>query len=125
MEVILLGWSNIYIAFPAKIGCGMGHGDWNQYYAAIQALAMRKPTWSINIYEWTLPRLDNQPTIDGKYSVVDPALCSESCEKPVGNADKSSSLLRSCLKKAGPLVAENDASTIEINTIPSTNLEKK
>ena len=53
LEVILLGWSNISIAFPAKIGCGMGHGDWNQYYAAIQALAMRKPTWSINVYDWT------------------------------------------------------------------------
>ena len=87
----------------------MGHGDWNQYYAAIQALAMRKPTWSVNIYDWTLPRLNDQPTFNGKHSVADPALCSESREQPVGNADKSSSLLRSCLKKAGPTVAKNDA----------------
>ena len=27
----------------------MGHGNWNEYYAKIQELAMRTPAWTINI----------------------------------------------------------------------------
>ena len=115
LEVILLARSNISIAFPSKIGCGMGHGDWNQYYAAIEALAMRKPTWSVHIYDWTLPRIDDKPSINGKHCVADPALCSEGSEAPVNHSDESRSPSRSCLKKVGPIVAKNDALITDTN----------
>ena len=47
---------DVTLLFPHRIGCGLAGGDWEVYRAKIKDLALRKPSWSIQIWDPTHPQ---------------------------------------------------------------------